>query len=58
MDNTSPCTGKNLQKETNKNLLEMLQNTTKVKENLCFYIEIFCTKIQQDKNILMTYFKC
>jgi len=45
MGNTSPCIGENLQKPASKNLLEMLQKTTKVKENLCFYTEIFCIKI-------------
>jgi hypothetical protein len=45
MGSTSPCTGENLQKPASKSLLEMLQKTTKVKENFCFYTEIFCIKI-------------
>jgi hypothetical protein len=45
MGSNSPCTGENLQKPASKSLLEMLQKTTKVKENFCFYTEIFCIKI-------------
>jgi hypothetical protein len=45
MGSTSPCTGENLQKPASKSLLQMLQKTTKVKENLCLYTEIFCIKI-------------
>jgi hypothetical protein len=45
LGSTSPCTGENLQKPASKSLLEMLQNTNKVKEKKKIYTEIFCIKI-------------
>jgi hypothetical protein len=56
MGSTSPCTSENLQKPTTKSLLEMLQKTTKVKENLSFYIEIFCIKISARNKYLYDLF--
>jgi hypothetical protein len=58
LGSTSPCTGENLQKTTSYCLLEMLQNTQKVKENLCFYTEIFCIQISANKIVEVTYSKC
>jgi hypothetical protein len=44
--------------KTSKQNLEMLQKDNKVKENFCFYTEIFCRKFQQYISVCMTYSNC
>jgi hypothetical protein len=49
--------GKNLQKPASKSLLEMLQNTHKVKKIFCFYTENFHMKISKLKYKFVTYLR-
>jgi hypothetical protein len=49
--------GKFLQKPASKSLLEMLKNTTKVRENFLLLHRKFPHKNLQEKDILLTYLR-